>query len=50
MTNPSFKAGGLDSTMAAFGGTMQWIQDKGFLASFLIQDTIGMTLLGFNIK
>ena len=36
--NPSFK-GGLDIA----GSTMQWIQDKGFLASFLIQDGLGMT-------
>ena len=25
------------------GGTMQWIQNQGFLASFLIQDGLGMT-------
>lgn len=42
-TLPSFKAGAMDGAMAAFGGTMQWIQDKGFLASFLIQDGLGMT-------
>jgi len=42
-SSPSFRAGGIDSAMAAFGGTMQWIQDKGFLASFLIQDGLGMT-------
>ena len=36
--NPNFK-GVVDLT----GGAMQWIQDRGFLASFLIQDGLGMT-------
>lgn len=41
--SPSFK--GLDpaSTLNLAGGIMQAIEDKGFLASFLIQDVLGMT-------
>ena len=44
-TQPSFKAGALpfDGMMNIFGGAMQWIQEQGFLASFLIQDVLGMT-------
>lgn len=44
-TAPSFKAGAvpLDGMLNIFGGAMQWIQDQGFLASFLIQDVLGMT-------
>ncbi len=44
-TTPSFKGGPmpLDGILNIFGGAMQWIQDKGFLASFLIQDVLGMT-------
>lgn len=40
---PSFKAGGLGTTLGSLGFIMQKIEDGGFLASFLIQDTIGMT-------
>ena len=39
-SEPNFKAGALDIA----GSTMQWIQDRGFLASFLIQDGLGMTM------
>lgn len=39
-SEPNFKAGVLDVA----GSTMQWIQDRGFLASFLIQDGLGMTM------
>ena len=44
-SQPSFKAGALpvDGMLNLFGGAMQWIQDQGFLASFLIQDVLGMT-------
>ena len=44
-TQPTFKAGALpfDGMMNIFGGAMQWIQEQGFLASFLIQDVLGMT-------
>ena len=41
--NTNFKAGLGDIVLNTVGGSMQWIQDKGFLASFLIQDGIGMT-------
>ena len=40
---PSFKAGGLNGSLNFFGMLMQWIEDGGFLMSFLIQDSIGMT-------
>ena len=45
VTSPSFKAGGtpVDLTLNLMGATMQWIQEQGFLASFLIQDVLGMT-------
>lgn len=39
---PSFRAG-LGSVLNASGGLMQAIENGGFLTSFLIQDTIGMT-------
>ena len=39
---PTFKAG-LGSVLNASGGLMQAIENGGFLTSFLIQDTIGMT-------
>ena len=39
--NVSFKAG--FSPLNTIGNSMQWIEDKGFLASFLIQDVLGMT-------
>ena len=42
--SPNFKAGIGDIALNAAGNSMQWIQDKGFLASFLIQDTLGMTV------
>lgn len=46
---PSFKAGG---ALATIGNIMQGIESKGYLASFLIQDGLGMTLprtvTGFN--
>ncbi len=44
-TSPSFKAGAVpvDSLLNILGSSMQWIQDQGFLASFLIQDVLGMT-------
>ena len=44
-TSLSFKAGAVpvDSLLNLFGSSMQWIQDQGFLASFLIQDVLGMT-------
>lgn len=40
--NPSFKSGYAGALNAA-GGMMQWIENQGFLASFLIQDALGMT-------
>ena len=40
---PSFKAGS-GGAFSVVGTAMQWVQDKGFLASFLIQDFMGMTL------
>lgn len=42
-TQPAFKASIGDSSLNLAGAIMQWIQDKGFLASFLIQDGLGMT-------
>ena len=40
----SFKGAGLAGLLNTSGNTMQWIEDKGFLASFLIQDFGGMTI------
>ncbi len=40
---PSFKAGGFTGALNFFGTTMQNIENGGFLASFLIQDGLGMT-------
>lgn len=40
---PNFK-GAADVAFAVSGGIMQWIQNAGFLATFLIQDGIGMTV------
>ncbi len=40
-STPNFKAGG--AAFGVVGSAMQWIQDKGFIASFLIQDGLGMT-------
>ncbi len=49
--SPSFK-GGPDMLFNGIGGFMQMVENGGFLASFLIQDTLGMTLprtlTGFN--
>ena len=46
---PAFKSGSMLSTI---GNVMQGIENKGYLASFLIQDGLGMTLprtiTGFN--
>ena len=39
---PSFRGVGVGVLNAA-GNLMQWVEDKGFLASFLIQDGFGMT-------
>ena len=41
--SPTFKAGGFGSALNLVGSTMQGIEDKGFLASFLVQDVLGMT-------
>jgi len=41
--SPSFQAGS-GGAFSIAGTAMQWVQDKGFLASFLIQDFMGMTL------
>ncbi len=41
---PSFKAGLGDFVFNSAGGIMQGVQNSGFLASFLIQDGLGMTL------
>ena len=40
---PAFRAG-MPNLLNLSGNTMQWIEDKGFLASFLIQDFGGMTV------
>ncbi len=40
---PNFKAGFGAGALNASGSTMQWIEDGGFLVSFLIQDALGMT-------
>ena len=41
---PSFRAGGFTGALNLFGSTMQGIENGGFLASFLIQDVLGMTV------
>lgn len=41
--NPSFKSAPYAGALNAAGGMMQWIENQGFLASFLIQDALGMT-------
>lgn len=42
---PSFKSGAaLTGALNLFGRTMQGIENGGFLASFLIQDALGMTM------
>lgn len=40
---PTFRAG-MTNMLNLSGNTMQWIEDQGFLASFLIQDFGGMTV------
>ncbi len=40
---PTFRSG-MTGMLNLSGNTMQWIEDKGFLASFLIQDFGGMTV------
>ena len=40
--NPSFKSMGM-SMLGLSSSIMQWIEDKGYLVSFLIQDGLGMT-------
>ena len=42
-TVPAFR-GGMTNMLNLSGNTMQWIEDQGFLASFLIQDFGGMTV------
>lgn len=42
--NPNFKAGVFNGALAASGGMMQSIENGGFLASFIIQDFVGMTV------
>lgn len=42
--SPSFQAGSGNGFYGVVGSAMQWIQDKGFIASFLIQDGLGMTM------
>lgn len=41
--SPNFKAGLGTGVLNMFGSTMQGIENGGFLASFLIQDFLGMT-------
>lgn len=41
--NPNFKGVGM-SLLGASGIAMQWIENKGYFISFLIQDGLGMTL------
>ena len=43
ITSPSFKSG-MTGLLNLSGNVMQGIEDKGFLASFLIQDFGGMTV------
>lgn len=40
--NPSFKSMGM-SMLGLSSAVMQWIENKGYLVSFLIQDGLGMT-------
>lgn len=42
--NPPAFRGGMTNLLNLSGNTMQWIEDQGFLASFLIQDFGGMTV------
>ena len=41
--NPNFKGIG-SAALNIPGGVMNWIEDGGFVTSFLIQDTLGMTV------
>lgn len=41
--NPSFKSIGMSSVLGLSSSIMQWIESKGYLVSFLIQDGLGMT-------
>ena len=41
--NPNFKGIG-SGALSATGNMMNWIEEGGFVTSFLIQDTLGMTL------
>lgn len=41
--NPSFKSIGISSVLDLSSFMMQWIESKGYLVSFLIQDGLGMT-------
>ena len=41
---PTFRAAGFTGALNLFGSTMQGIENGGFLASFLIQDLLGMTV------
>ena len=41
--NPSFKSIGMSSGLDLSSFMMQWIESKGYLVSFLIQDGLGMT-------
>lgn len=41
--NPSFKSIGMSSVLDLSSFMMQWIESKGYLVSFLIQDGLGMT-------
>ena len=41
--NPNFKAGAFVGVLNGAGTVMQGIENGGFLASFLVQDVIGMT-------
>ena len=43
VNQPSFRAG-MSNLLNLSGNTMQWIENQGFLASFLIQDFGGMTV------
>ena len=41
--NPSFKSIGMSAVLDLSSFMMQWIESKGYLVSFLIQDGLGMT-------
>ena len=42
--SPSFRAGGTAAALYGTGAFMQWVENGGFLVSFLIQDFLGMTV------